>query len=212
MMYWKVSEIDKSNKKKKKGKLGISSETLKSFTCLGKRITLELTGSNSANLHLSCTDKKQASQIANKLKSCSSAEMIEAPILAENLRKVVGYTPWDILSSLNCSVQQPWAAFQGHEVLESREINLDHCAAESEHLTVKLAKSALILRRFNIILISLLRPKCLRRPTQVNPFYPLLQLKVFVKHLGDTHVNTSQITHSLFTRNSPLSSVNAIPV
>jgi hypothetical protein len=79
MMYWKVSEIDKSNKKKKKGKLGISSETLKSFTCLGKRITLELTGSNSANLHLSYTDKKQASQIANKLKSCSSAEMIEAP-------------------------------------------------------------------------------------------------------------------------------------
>lgn len=54
-------------------------ETLKSFTCLGKRITLELTGSNSANLHLSCTDKKQASQIASKLKTCSSAEMIEAP-------------------------------------------------------------------------------------------------------------------------------------
>ncbi|KXN70042.1 hypothetical protein CONCODRAFT_7435 [Conidiobolus coronatus NRRL 28638] len=98
MMYWKVSEIDRSNKKKKKGKLGISSETLffaseedktpvrhwpietlKSFTCLGKRITLELTGSNSTNLHLSCTDKKQSSQIANKLKACSSAEMIEDP-------------------------------------------------------------------------------------------------------------------------------------
>ncbi|KAI9297977.1 hypothetical protein K502DRAFT_327826 [Neoconidiobolus thromboides FSU 785] len=93
MLFWRVSEVDKSKKKKQKVRLGISSNMifvaseeekgspvkqwaisdLVSYSLKNKHIIIELSGKDSVTFDFSCSSIKQAEAIAFKIKSCSDA-------------------------------------------------------------------------------------------------------------------------------------------
>ncbi|KAI0223866.1 cytoskeletal protein binding protein [Massospora cicadina] len=106
---WRVLEVDKKKKSKKKVRLGISSETfcvagedgkagsstpkrqwlisdLVSYGINNKHVLVEISGENPATLDFSCGSIKQAETVAFKIRSCSGARYQEKVAKSSGLR------------------------------------------------------------------------------------------------------------------------------